>query len=185
MKETPTGPIWRSRPEWLVRLRGHLPALGRVGRRWVFVPLISVFSLLAVLNFGVAWYYSGVIRDLALEVREDEVEYEFIAADVGEGLVRLEKGPDEGEWRLRGKWGLKWDGGSGMIGDIMEDGGDFLIRRFTMADGFAPRSSPAFVSSDIYPNDPYLAFGIEYEEVEYETPLGRQDAWRFEGDDDT
>ena len=72
-----------------------------------------------------------------------------------------------------------------MIGGIVEYGGDFLVRRFTMADGDPPRSAPAFVSRDIYPNDPFLAFGIEYENVEYETPLGRQDAWRFEGDDDT
>ena len=57
----------------------------RVGRKWVFVLLISVVSLLAVLNFGVAWYYSGVLNDLALEVREDEVEYNLIASAVGKG----------------------------------------------------------------------------------------------------
>ena len=185
MKEAPARGIWRGRLERLVRLGSHLPAPRRVGRKWVFVLLISVFFLLAVLNFGVAWYYSGVLNDLALEVREDKVEYNLIASAVGKGLVRLEKGPDDGEWRLRGKWGLSWDGGSGMIGGIVEYGGDFLVRRFTMADGDPPRSAPAFVSRDIYPNDPFLAFGIEYENVEYETPLGRQDAWRFEGDDDT
>ena len=156
MKEAPARRIWRGRPEWLVRLKGRLPAPRRVGRKWVFVPLISVFFLLAVLNFGVAWYYSGVLNDLALAVREDEIEYDLIASAVGEGLVRLEKGPDDGEWRLRGKWGLSWDGGSGMIGDIVEYGGDFLVRRFTMADGDLPRSAPAFVSGDIYPNDSLL-----------------------------
>ena len=185
MKEASARRIWRSRPKRLVRLKGRLPVPRRVGRKWVFVLLISVFFLLAVLNFGVAWYYSGVLNDLALEVREDEVEYNLIASAVGKGLVRLEEGPDDGEWRLDGKWGLSWDGGSGMIGDIVEDRGDFLVRRFTMADGDPPRSAPAFVSGDVYPNDPYLSFGIKYEEVEYETPLGRQDAWRFEGDDDT
>ena len=169
--------IWRSTSGWLARRR--------VGRKWVFVPLISVLFLLAVLNFGGAWYYSGVLYDLALEVREDEVEYNLIATEVGSGLVKLEKGPDDGEWRLPGKWGLSWDGGSGMIGGIIEYGSDNLVRRYTMADGDPPRSTPALVSSDIYPNDPYLAFGIEYEEVEYETPLGKQDAWQFGGDDDT
>ena len=44
-----------------------------------------------------AWYYSGVLYDLALEVGEDEVEYNLIAAAVGDGLVKLEKGPDDGE----------------------------------------------------------------------------------------
>ena len=185
MKEVQVSRIWRSRPKWLVRLKGRLPAPRRVRRKWVFVPLISVFFLLAVLNFGVAWYYSGVLNDLALAVGEDKIEYDLIASAVGEGLVKLEKGPDDGEWRLRGKWGLSWDGGSGMIGNIVEYGGNFLVRRFTMADGDPPRSAPALVSGDIYPNDPLLAYGIEYENVEYETPLGRQAAWRFEGDADT
>ena len=185
MKRAPARRIWRGRPQWLVRLGGRLPVPRRVPRKWVFVLLISVLLLLAVLNFGVAWYYSGVLNDLALEVREDEPEYNLIASIAGQGLVRLEKGPDDGEWRLPGRWGLSWDGGSGMIGDIVEHGGDFLVRRFTIADGDLPGSAPASVSGHIYPNDPFLAFGIDYEEVEYETPLGRQDAWRFKGDDDT
>ena len=67
----------------------------------------------------------------------------------------------------------------------MEYGDDFLVRRLTMADGEPPRSSPAVVSSDIYPSDPYLAFSIEYKEVQYKTSPGRQDAWQFEGDGDT
>ena len=136
----------------------------------MFILLISVLFLLAVLNFGVAWYYSGVLYDLALEVGEDEVEYDLIAASVGDGLVKLEKGPDDGEWKLPGKWGLSWDGGSGMIGDVVEYEGDNLVRRFMMADGDPPRSAPAFVSDDIYPNDPYLAFGIKYEALHTNSP---------------
>ena len=151
---------------------------GRTGLKWVLVLIVSVLFLLAVLNFGVAWYYSGVLNDLALKVGEEEVEYDLTASAVGDGLVRLERGPDGGEWRLRGKWGLGWDAGRGMIGDIVEEGEGFLVRRFTMAEGEPPRSAPAFVSADIYPNDPLLAYGIEYENVEYEAPLGRQRAWR-------
>ena len=72
-----------------------------------------------------------------------------------------------------------------MIGDIVEEGVDFVVRQFTIADGVPPNSTPAYVSGSIYPNDPLLAFGIEYSKVQYETPLGTQDAWRFEGESDT
>ena len=164
--------------------------LRRVGRKRLFVLFLSVLFLLPAINFGVSWYYSGVLNDLALEVRETEVRYNLTASAIGAGLIKLENGPDDGEWRSRGKWGLSWDdasgmSGSGMIGDIVEQGDDFLVRQFTLADGDPPRSAPAVVSGGIYPRDPYLAFGIEYEEVEYEAPLGMQDAWRFDGDDDT
>ena len=78
VKRAPARRIWRGRPLWLVRLGGRLPMPRRVQRKRVFVLLISVLLLLAVLNFGVAWCYSGVLSDLALEVREDEPEYNLI-----------------------------------------------------------------------------------------------------------
>ena len=149
------------------------------------MPLIFVLVVTAALNVGVAWYYSGVLNELALEVAAKEVEYDVLASAHGDGLVRLERGPEDGDWMLAGKWWLGWDGGNGMIGDIVERGDAYLIRRFTMIEGDPPRSTPASVSGHIYPNDPYLALGIKYEEVEYETPLGSQEAWQFEGDGDT
>ena len=163
----------------------HLPTRRRNRRKLVLILLLSVLSLLLVLNFGAAWYLSGVLKDRALEVREYKLEYNLTASAFGQDLVRLENGPDHGAWRRPGKWGLSWDGGSGMIGDIVEDGGNFLLRQFTIGDGDPPSSTPAFVSGSIYPNDPFLAFGIEYKKVQYETPLGTQDAWRFEGEHDT
>ena len=159
--------------------------LRRVGRKRLFVLFLSVLFLLAAINVGVSWYYSGVLNNLALEVREAEAQYNLTASAIGAGLIKLENGPNDGEWRSPGKWGLSWDDGSGMIGDIVEQGDDFLVRQFTLADGGPPRSAPAVVSGGIYPRDPYLAFGIEYEEIEYSTPLGMQDAWRFDGRDDT
>ena len=185
----------------LAHLKSRLLALPRIGRTRVCLLLLSVFFLLAALNFAVAWYYSGVLNELALQVRQNEVEYNLTASAVSENLVKLENGPDRGKWMSPGKWGLSWDGGNGeigngMIGDIVESADGSVVRQFTLADGDPPRSTSALLSGDIYPNDPYLAFGIEYAKVQYETPLGKQDAWQFarrparhparhpEGDDD-
>ena len=163
----------------------HPPTRRRNRRKLALISLLSVLCFLAVLYFGVAWYFSGVLKDRALEVKENKLEYNLTASILGQDLVRLENGPDNGAWRRSGRWGLSWDGGTGMIGDIVEEGGDFLVRQFTIADGAPPNSTPAYVSGSIYPNDPLLAFGIEYSKVQYETPLGTQDAWRFEGEADT
>ena len=119
----------------------HLPTRRRNRRKLVLILLLSVLSLLAVLYFGAAWYFSGVLKDRALEVMENEFKYNLTASAFDQGLVRLENGPDRGAWRRPGKWGLSWDGGSGMIGDIVEDGGDYLVRQFTIGDG-DPRPPP-------------------------------------------
>ena len=54
-------------------LKNRLPR--RVRPKWLLLLFLSVFFLLAALNFGVAWHYSSVLNDLALEVRESEVQY--------------------------------------------------------------------------------------------------------------
>lgn len=155
----------------------------RVTPKRLLLLFLTLLILLAAINFGVAWHYSSVLNDLALQVRESRIDYDLTATAIDDGLVKLENGPDDGDWRSPGKWGLRWsspDGtnGNGMLGDIIEQGDDFLIRQFTPASGDPPNSTPASVSGDIYPDDPYLAFGIQYQTVQYETPLGTQDAWQ-------
>ena len=157
----------------------------RITRKRMLMILIAIVALLVAVNFGVAWHYSGVLNHRALKVRHEPFKYNVTASEVGEGIVRLEDGPEEGRWRLPGRWGLEWEGGNGMIGEIVEGGGDFVVRRFTLAEGDSPNSDAALVSGYIYPQDPFLAFGIEYEDVQYETPLGMQDAWKIRGEADT
>ena len=185
VKDTLTRQTWRCTLGMLAVLGSHFRVTRRINRKWVVILFAAVLLALTVLHFGLAWYYSGVLNTLALEVGPKEVEYDLVATMAGEGLIALEHGPDGGEWTLPGKWGIRWDEGKGMLGDIVEQRGDFLVRRFELAEGVPPRSVPALVSGDIYPDDPLLAYGINYREVVYETPLGRQDAWQFDGDRDT
>ncbi len=162
----------------------------RIIPKRLLLILLAVLVLLAAINFGVAWHYSSLLNDLALQVRDSEVDYNLTATVIDDGLVKLANGPDDGDWRSPGRWGLSWRTpsgtiGTGMLGDIIEQDEDFLIRQFTLATGDPPNSTAASVSGDIYPNDPYRAFGIEYEDIQYEAPVGKQDAWQFEGTDDT
>ena len=147
----------------------------------MLIVVIAIVAFILAANFGVVWYYSGVLNHRALEVRHEPFNHNIVASEVGEGLVRLEGGSENGRWTLAGNWGIEWDGGSGMIGELVEGSGEYAVRRFTLAEGSPPDYSSALVSSYIYPHDPYRAFGIEYEVVQYETSLGSQDAWRIEG----
>lgn len=147
----------------------------------MLIIVVAIVAFLLAANVGVAWYYSGVLHHRALEVRHGPFNHNIVASEVGEGLVRLEGGSENGRWTLAGNWGIEWDGGSGMIGELVEGSEEYAVRRFTLAEGSPPDHSSALVSSYIYPHDPYRAFGIEYDVVQYETSLGSQDAWRFEG----
>ena len=62
--------------------------------RRALVLLASILLLLGAVNFGVAWYYSVVLYELDLEVRDDEVEYNIVAIAVCGGLVKLESCPE-------------------------------------------------------------------------------------------
>ena len=59
------------------------------------------------------------------------------------------------------------------VGAVVDEGDGFVTRRMTLVEGRLRRASPAELSQNVYPDDPYLAFGIRYREVEY-----TRAAWR-------
>ena len=132
-----------------------------------------------------AWYYSDVLADEGLRIIDDEVDYNLTALPAGDGLVRLEGDSDDDRLNRPGEWGLAWDGGHAKVGPVVDEGDGFVTRRMTIVEGRLRRASPAELSRNVYPDDPYLAFGIRYREVEYNTPLGATAAWQFDGADDT
>ena len=153
--------------------------------RRLLVGLVAVFLFLLIVDLAVAWYYSDVLADEGLRIIDDEINYDLTAAPAGDGLVRLEGDPDDDRLNRPGNWGLAWDGGLGKIGAVVDEGDGFVTRRMTVVEGTLLRPAPAELSRDIYPKDPYLAFGIQYREVQYDTPLGAMTAWQFPGGDDT
>ena len=163
----------------------RLPRLISAVWRRLLVGLVAVFLLLLIVDLAVAWYYSDVLADEGLRITDDEVDYNLTAAPAGDGLVRLEGDSDDDRLNRPGNWGLAWDGGLGEIGAVVDEGDGFVTRRMTVVEGRLRRPAPAELSREIYPKDPFLAFGIQYREVQYDTPLGAMTAWQFPGGDDT
>ena len=58
----------------------RLPALPRINPKRLLLPLLALLFLLAAINFGVAWHYSSVLNDLALQVRESQIDYDLTAS---------------------------------------------------------------------------------------------------------
>ena len=153
--------------------------------RRLLISLIAVFLVLLIVDLAVAWYYSGVLADEGLRIIDDEIDYNLTALPAGDGLVRLEGDRDDGRLNRPGEWGLVWDGGFAKIGGVVDEGDGFVTRRMTIVEGRLRRASPAELSRRVYQDDPFVAFGIRYREVEYNPPLGATAAWEFGGADDT
>ena len=160
------------------------PRLKVVWRR-LLITLVAVFLFLLVVDLAVAWYYSDVLADEGLRIIDDEIDYDLTASPAGDGLVRIEGDSDDDRLNRPGEWGLAWNGGRAKVGAVVDEGDGFVTRRVTVVEGKLRRPAPAELSRDIYPKDPYLAFGIQYREVQYDTPLGAMTAWQFPGGDDT
>ena len=153
--------------------------------RRLLISVIAVFVVLLIVDLAIAWYYSDVLADEGLRIVDDEGDYDLTASPAGDGLVRLEGDPVDDRLDRPGNWGLAWDGGLARVGEVVEEGEGFVTRRMTAVEGRLRRPTAAELSRRYHQEDPFVAFGIQYREVEYDGPLGAMTALQVGGRDDT
>ena len=173
-----------STPSDAPRASSRLRFSGRVWRR-LLISAIAVFVVLLVIDLAVAWYYSDVLADEGLRVVDDEADYDLTASPTGDGLVRLEGDLEDDRLDRPGNWGLAWDSGLAKVGEVVDEEPGFVTRRMTAVEGGLHRDTPAEMTRRFHQEDPFVAFGIQYREVEYHGPLGAMTALQFGGRDDT
>ena len=161
-----------------------LPFSSKVWRR-LLISVVAVFVVLLILDLAVAWYYSDVLADEGLRIVDDEADYDLTASPAGDGLVRIEGDPVDDRLDRPGNWGLEWDGGLARIGEVVDEGDAFVTRRMTAVEGRLRGTTPTEMSRRFHQADPFIAFGIQYREVEYNGPLGAMTALQVGGRDDT
>jgi pimeloyl-ACP methyl ester carboxylesterase len=145
---------------------------------------LLVVALVVFVVFAAAgWYFSEELRRDALETTPspDDPKVEVVGMD--EGRITLAQGdPEDKELTAPGTFGLSWDGGYGRVTGVLERQGDEVVRRFTEFERGRPETGTLTdVDPTTFPGNPMRAFGMPYEEVTYETPLGPMDAWLVSG----
>lgn len=149
-------------------------------RRWPVV-LGTVLGVLVVAWFGAAWYFTDVFYDDALRVEPPPVtpepDSEVVAVDAA--TITLEpRDDDDAELRAPGTWGLWWDGGYGVLTDVVDADDDAVTRAFDVVAGTAPPpGTPADVDKYVFGDDPDDVLGLTWEPVAIETELGPMAAW--------
>lgn len=127
--------------------------------------------------FGLGWYVSGSI--LTPQPYGLMPEFEILA--VGEGSVTLPE-PDSpaqfDDTLAQGRYGLVWEGGSGLLGDVERRGGGEVVRPLALQAGRLPvPGEPARMDTWLYHQNPRDDLGLAYEDVTLQGEVGALHGW--------
>jgi dienelactone hydrolase len=119
-------------------------------RRWPRRLLWTALVLVLVFYGGGGWYFSQEIHDRALSGEERRVSTAFtptteiVAVDAddtgGAATIELEVTDEAGSVDVDGMWGVRWDGGYGQVGGIVERGDGTVTRAFLPISGDTPEA---------------------------------------------
>jgi hypothetical protein len=145
-------------------------------RRWPRRIAIVGFVLIALFYVGGGWYFSGQIRSGGLEPREPERNFNVTVERIDGDLIVL-SGDDE-SIDDPGQYALYWEGGFGLVGEVISISPTGVERKYVGTTGSPPPLAPQEVDLDAwyYPRDPADA-GLAFDDVTYSSPVGDMRAW--------
>lgn len=143
--------------------------------------------IFGVLFYGVGgWYFSNKLYTIALSGqarRALKPNFDVPVRQVSTSTVTLsitKNSPKEET--LSGTWGLDYHGGYGDISTIDSRTSSTVTRNFTLITGSKPNvGQNANISGYAFPDNPKVAFGIDYQNVSYKGPLGNYPSWYIAG----
>jgi alpha-beta hydrolase superfamily lysophospholipase len=172
---------------WTVpTLERELPSreTGRRYRRPLIVGLIVVAALLLLFYAAGGWFFAGEINSgaLAIDNEPDSLDYDVEVLAVDDSTVTYSLAEsDNPHLEHAGTYGMAWDGGFGMIGDVLDSDEDQVVRAFTLETGTLVPGTMVDLIGAVWPSDPMTAHEIPYEDVTYATELGDMAAWYVPG----
>lgn len=157
------------------------------GRRlwWVLGILVGV---VLVTFAGASWYASSLLVDgMSIQDYSDDLPDTVVSVD--EDAITLEMETDPATDPRSGSLaGVRFGGSDAylQVGAVTDSDGMTATRPVTAVFGeLPPDGAPARVEYDYYPQDPRVALGLDFTEVQIETPLGPSPAWFVPADGDT
>ena len=155
-------------------------------KRWrvLGLALIALALIVVAALSGGGWYYSGVLKDGALEPDWDTPVLDLEVIAVREGEVTLGVGTlseEDGPWTKDGIWGLELERGYHQVGAILSINEREVVREFLPLNGDPDLGEMARLDSFSFLGDPREAHGLPFEEVVFSSPLGDFAAWFVDG----
>ena len=161
-------------------------------RRWLTVTAVVAAVLVVTFYVGGGWYFSNQIHSDALTPLPSTADNGLYVIGLDAGTVTITSSEERSDSKQPGTYGLAWDNGYGRIGEIVSVDGLEVTREFEIVDGSAPEVCTGPLEGcdqvDIdgwsYESDPGDV-GLDFTEVQYQSPLGPMGAWRIDAGDGT
>ena len=150
--------------------------------------ILSVLGLVALFHLAGGWYFSEQLRRDAIEPDHEPAVDDVTVVEVGAGTIRLSAIPGtDPELMAAGILGLDWGTGYGQLSTGFESHQDQTVtRNLSRISGEQPPiGGRARLDANAFPSDPDSAFGLDYTDVTYTSPLGAMNAWRILATGDT
>ncbi|MFI0451105.1 alpha/beta hydrolase family protein [Actinomadura sp. 6N118] len=142
--------------------------------RLIISAVVALVLVLGATTAGIGWYFSGV----AIEVSHEE-EYPLTILDTAPGSVTL---PKDEATALSGTWALAWEGGRAMLGPVISNTAERVVRKVTaVSQGTLTKGTKVYLDHWIYTGDPQTALGLDFQKVTYPSKLGPMPAWLVPG----
>lgn len=143
--------------------------------------LAFLLFLFVLFHLAGGWYFSEELKKDALVADHTPATQDVVIAAIsGSELTLQEVADTEPELDAPGVVGLDWRTGYGQLqaGITTADDGS-VVRQMQRLSGEAPTAGMlATIDGYAFPSDPAAAFGIDFTEIEYQSPLGPIKAWQ-------
>ena len=155
--------------------------------------LIAVGILICAALFTVAaivygFHLSNIIYRGTLSSRHSMPPWDLIANSEGDGRITLRASGASGramDLHHDGVFGIVSASGYGQVGEILERGRNYAVRKYTPMTANIDLAEAARLDIYAYPDNPKTAYGIDYRIVRYACELGEYPAWFIPGESKT
>jgi alpha-beta hydrolase superfamily lysophospholipase len=144
--------------------------------------LFIIFILILFTFLSLFIFLANCFISLSLRVRAPRLRTELRILSMTEETITL---PRQKETALDGIYGIVWNHGDAVIGEIINISEQMVTRRIIKATGRLSAGLTVCWNKFVYRGDPKSALGLAYEEVYIPGPLGRLPAWLVPGERET
>ena len=149
---------------------GEAASWRRRHRRGLVFAAVAFVLIVVVVGAGVSWHFSSEVLVPDHSDRPQDVTVDGLSP----GRVVLSR--SEGTQRP-GVYGLDWQAGHAIIGEVLSSGGRTVTRRLSAVSGYLVAGMKVALDDEVYAGNPQQALGLPYASVSIPDELGPMPAW--------